>query len=177
MLTLSEFLRGSLFTRIYVHLVHPVPQGSINEIRLCYQYLKQATSEFDREGFIHQEVPRLMLLPVLIPDEQNEPAALMDLLDEFKKSFLLPSLYLDKSTFFFAEDETLLTKAEKVYYANGNSRELSEIVCNLCHQDVLDDSCAMLESGSMVMTDPCPSSLIVSAQDGMVYVCVNAFRA
>jgi hypothetical protein len=146
----SEFLRGSLFTRIYVHLVHPVPQGSINEIRLCYQYLKQATSEFDREGFIHQEVPRLMLLPVLIPDEQNEPAALMDLLDEFKKSFLLPSLYLDKSTFFFAEDETLLTKAEKVYYANGNSRELSEIVCNLCHQDVLDDSCAMLESGSMV---------------------------
>ena len=172
----SEFLRGSLFTRIYVHFVHPVPQGSINEIRLCHQYLKRATSEFDREGFIHQEVPRLMLLPVLIPDEQDEPAALMDLLDEFKKSFLLPSLYLDKSTFFFAEDETLLTKAEKVYYANGNSRELSEIVCNLCHQDVLDDSCDMLGSGSVVMTDPCPSSLIVSAQDGMVYVCVNAFR-
>ncbi len=172
----SQFLRESLFARIYVHFIHPVPQGSMKEIGLCYQYLRRATSEFDQEGFIHQEVPRLMLLPVIIPDEQNEPASLKGLLDELKESFLLPSLYLDKSTFFLAQDEALLTKTEKVYYGNGDSRELAEIVCNLYHQDILDDSCAMLGSGSILMTDPCPASLIVSAQDGMVYACMNTFR-
>jgi tetratricopeptide (TPR) repeat protein len=172
----SEFLRGNLFARLYIHVVHPMSQGSREEIRLCYQYLKRATREFDQEGYIHQEVPRLMLLPVIIPDQQNEPASLMGLLDELKASFLLPSLYLDSSTPVLARDVTLLTKAEKIYHGHGDSRELAEVVCNLCRQDILDDAYAMLASDAILITDPCPASLIVSAQDGMVYGCMKALR-
>jgi tetratricopeptide (TPR) repeat protein len=171
----SEFLKGSLFARLYVHLVHPASRTAMEEINVCYQYLKRATREFDREGYMHQEVPRLMLLPVIVPDNQVEPTSLIGLLDALKSAFLLPSLYVDKGTFFLAKDEGLLAKTEKVYYGHGNSGEMAEIVCNLYYQDILEDSSAKLESETVFMTDPCPAALIVSAHDGMVYGCLDAF--
>jgi hypothetical protein len=172
----NQFLKENLFARLYIHFVHPVPQGSEKEIRICYRYLKRETREFDQEGFIHQEVPRLMLLPVVIPDVQKELVSLKGLLDDLKASFLLPSLYLDRSTFFLARDEALLARTEKVYFGEGDSRELGEIAFNLCHQDILDDSCTMLTADSMSMTAPCPASLIVSTQDGKIYACMDALR-
>jgi tetratricopeptide (TPR) repeat protein len=172
----SQFLRENLFARLYLHMVHPVSQESMEEIRLCYKYLKRATREFDQEGYIHQEVPRLMLLPVIIPDAENEPASLTGLLHELKASFLLPSLYLDSSTPAVANDVTLLAKAEKIYHGHGDARELAEVVCNLCGQEILDDACTMLASDAILLTDPCPASLIVFAQDGMVYACMEALR-
>ena len=175
----SAFLRRNLFTRLYVHFVHVFPQATMREIdfyfRYYYQPLKRATSNFDLEGYMHQEVPRLMLLPVIVPDNRVEPTSLMGLLDVLKSAFLLPSLYLDMGTFFLAQDEELPAKAEKVYYGYGNSREPAEIVCNLYHQDIVHDSSAKLESDAVFMTDPCTPALIVSAQDGMVYPCIDAF--
>lgn len=172
----SEFLKGCLFARLYVHFVHPASRATMEEIKLCYQYLKRATRQFDQEGYMHQEVPRLMLLPVIVPDNQGESSSLIGLLDGLKSSFLLPSLYLDKTTFFLAQDQRLLAKTEKVYYSPGNSREIPEIVCNLYHQDILDDLSAKLESDTLLMADPCPAALIISAQDGMIYACMDAFR-
>jgi len=175
----SAFLRGNLFARLYVHFVHGVPQATTQEIDFYFQYyyqsLKLATREFDQEGYMHQEVPRLMLLPVIIPDNRLEPASLIGLLDALKSAFLLPSLYLDMGTFFLSQDEDLLARTEKVYYGHGNSGEPAEIVCNLYHQDIVHDSSAKLESDAVFMTDPCPPALIVSARDGMVYPCIDAF--
>ena len=174
----SKFLRGNLFTRLYVHFVHSVPRATVAEMDFYYQYyyqpLKQATREFDLEGYMHQEVPRLMLLPVIVPDNRVEPASLIMLLDMLRRAFLLPSLYLDMGTFFLAQEEGLPAKAEKVYYGRGNSREPVEIVCNLYHQDIVHDSSAKLQSDEVFMTGPCPPALIISAQDGMVYPCIDA---
>ncbi|RLB82481.1 MAG: hypothetical protein DRH17_05550 [Deltaproteobacteria bacterium] len=173
----SRFLKNYLFARLYVHIVHPAFPRDIDEIRLCYQHLKRMTAQFDQEGYMHQEVPRLMLLPVIAPDNQVQPTSLMGLLDALKSTFLLPILYLDKGTFFLAQDEEILAKVEKVYYGEGNAINIAaEIVCNLYHQDILDDSCAILESDAVFMTHPCPGALIVSAQDGMIYACMDAFR-
>jgi len=171
----SAFLRANLFSRLYVHFVHPVSPVSLDEIRLCYQYLKGATREFDREGYMHQEVPRLMLLPVAIPESQIDLNSFEDLLDGLKGSFLLPSLLVEKSTSFITQDKTLLAKVEKVYYGHDTTKKPTEILCNLCRQDILDDSCARLESEKICMTDPCPAALIVSGQDGMVYSCMDTF--
>lgn len=172
----SAFLRKNLFARLYVHFVHSTPPASLDEIRLSYQYLKQATREFDREGYMHQEVPRLMLLPVMIPDAHLEPASFKDLLEGLRGSFLLPSLCVDQSTSSMARDEALLGNIEKVYYGHDSHKGLAQIVSNVCHQHILDDSCARLESDTVCMTDPCPATLIVSAQDGIVYGCMDAFR-
>lgn len=175
----SAFLRGSLFARLYVHFVHRAPQAAMKEIDFYFQYyyqsLRLATREFDQEGYMHQEVPRLMLLPLIVPDNQVERTSLIALLDVLKSAFLLPSLYLDTDTFFLSQDEDLLAKTEKVYYGHGKSRGLADVVCNLYHQDIVHDSSARLESDAVFMTDPCPAALIISVQDGMVYGCIDAF--
>lgn len=175
----SAFLRENLFARFYVHFVHSAPRAAQQEIDFYYQYyyqpLKHLTYEFDREGYMHQEIPRLMLLPVIVPDNRAEPTSLIGLLDVLKSAFLLPSLYLDMGTFFLAQDEDLLAKTEKVYYGHGNSGEPAEIVCDLYYQDIVHDSSAKLESDKVFLADPCPAAIIISAQDGMVYACVDAF--
>ena len=175
----SAFLRENLFARLYVHFVHRAPRATPEEIDFYFQYyyqpLKRASREFDREGYMHQEIPRFMLLPVIVPDNGVEPASLTGLLDMLKSAFLLPSLYLASNTFFLAQDEGLLANTEKVYYGHGNSGEIAEIVCDLYHQEIVHDSSARLESDAVFMTEPCPAALIISAHDGVVYACVDAF--
>ncbi len=143
---INKFLSEHLFARLYVHIVHPAPPSDMDDIRLCYKYLKQSTDKFDQEGYRHQELPRLILLPVFVPDEQVRPSQLIELLDELKKSFLLPSLYLKKGTLNLAEDEKLLSLTDKVYYGIGNSRKMTDVVCNLFRQDILDDSLDKIEN-------------------------------
>ena len=172
---INEFLSEHLFARLYVHIVHPAPPSAMDDIRLCYKYLKQSTDKFDQEGYRHQELPRLILLPVLVPDDQVKPIQLIDLLDVLKNSFLLSSLYLNKDTLDLAQDEKLLSLTDKVYYGIGNSRKMTDVVCNLFRQDILDDSLDKLENNDLSMTESCPDSLIISAQDGNVYCCMDAF--
>ena len=175
----NSFLKANLFARLYVHFVHRAPQGTVEKmdfyLQYYYQNWKRSTMQFDREGYMHQEVPRLMLLPLIAPDSHTEPAALIGLLHALKSGFLLPSLYLDWGTFFLADNEDLLAKAEKVYYGHGNNKQRAEIVCNLCHEDIVHDTSARLEPDPSSMTDPCPAALIISASDGKVYACMDAF--
>ena len=172
---INKFLSEHLFARLYVHIVHPATPSAMDDIRLCYKYLKQSTDKFDQEGYIHQELPRLILLPVLVPNDQVKPIQLIDLLDVLKNSFLLSSLYLNKDTLDLAQDEKLLSLTDKVYYGIGNSREMTDIVCNLFRQDILDDSLNKIENNDLSVTESCPDSLIISAQDDNVYCCMDAF--
>ncbi|MDY6950800.1 MAG: tetratricopeptide repeat protein [Thermodesulfobacteriota bacterium] len=175
----TSFLRAHLFARLYVHFIHHAPQGNRDEMGFYFQYYyqnwKRVTMEFDREGYMHQEVPRLMVLPLIAPASHTDPAALMDLLGTLKDAFLLPSLYLDWGTFHQAANEELLAKAEKIYYGPGNTSEPGEIVCSLCHENIVHETSARLDSRPASMTEPCPAALIISASDGMVYPCVDAF--
>jgi len=177
---IGKFLKLNLFARLYLHFVHSVSPTSAKEIdyylNYYYQPLKRAAHEFDKEGFIHQEVPRLILLPVIAPDHRVEPASLGGLLNASRSMFMLPCLYLDKTTCFLSKDKDLLARTEKIYFGNGQSREPSEIACNLFYQDLLDESLSKLASKAVFMSVPCPASLIVSANDGKVYCCMDAFR-
>jgi hypothetical protein len=176
----GKFLRTNLFARLYLHFVHSAPLTTVKEIdyyyRYYYQPLKRGASEFDREGFIHQEVPRLILLPVFVPYNRVESASLIGLFNTLKSVFMLPCLYLDEKIFFLAQDKDLMTCTEKVYFGKGGSRELDEIACHLFHQDLLDESLAHLAAKAVGMSAPCPASLIVSAKDGKIYCCMDAFR-
>lgn len=172
----SVFLETNLFARLYVHVVHPVFTSSLEDVRLCYQYLKGVTRQFDQEGFMHQEVPRLMLLPVAIPESRIDRTAFSSLLNGLKSSFLLPGLLVDGSTSFMTRDEAFMAGVEKVYYGHDVTGKPYEIVFNVCCQDILDDSCARLEYEQIRMADPCPAALIVTGQNGMVYACMDAFR-
>ncbi len=176
----GKFLKANLFARLYLHFVHSVRLTNVKEIDYYFDYyyqsLKRAAGEFDREGFIHQEVPRLILLPVIAPDHRVESASLIGLLNALKSIFMLPCLYLDKTTFFLSKDKDLLTRTEKIYFGNGHPREPAEIACNLFYQDLLDESLTKLASKAEFMSVPCPASLIISAKDGKIYCCMDAFR-
>ncbi len=175
----GAFLRENLFARLYVHFVHHVPLGNVEEMSFYYQYYyhnwKRATNRFDREGYIHQEVPRIMLLPLVVPDHRTEPSSLVGLLDMLRSGFLLPSLYLDWGTFHLADNKDLLTRVEKVYYGHGKNGQRAEIVCNLCRENIFHDTSAKLECNPVSMADPCPAALIISVPDGKIYACMDAF--
>ena len=177
--TAMKFLEDNIFARLYIHFIHSVSLETTKEIDFYFKYYyqgwKRLTRELDLEAYMHQEVPRLMLLPVIVPDNKVQALPLKGLFDVLKGVFLLPCLYLDEGTSFVAQDEELIAMAEKVYFGRGNSGELADIVCGLCYQDILEDSTARLESNTGLMTDPCPPALIVSAQDGMIYPCIDAF--
>lgn len=176
---IMEFLKENLFARFYVHFIHRAPLVTMKDIdfhdNYYYQSWKRSTHDFDLEGRVHRESPRLILLPVVVPESQVDSTLLSSLFDMLKSSFLLPGLYLNTDTFFLAQDEDLLQKIHKVYYGHGNSAGATEIVSALWSQDMLTESSSKAASQTIIMTAPCPAALIISAQDGMVYSCLNAF--
>ena len=173
------FLRKNLFARFYVNFIHSVPLETVKDIdynfNYYYQAWKRSIRAFDIESNEHREAPRLVLLPVVVTDGQTDGKLLAGLFDRFNSSFLLPVLYLNANTFFLAEDENLLMKAHKVYYGHSNSAEAAEIVSTICSQDILEKASPNVASRTVLMNAPCPAALIISAQDGMVYSCMNAF--
>ncbi|MBW2567924.1 MAG: tetratricopeptide repeat protein [Deltaproteobacteria bacterium] len=174
-----KFLKKNLFARLYLHFVHTVPKTTAKGIdyyfQYYYQYLKRETRVFDQEGYIYQEVPRFMLLPVIVPDNEVEPASLITLLDMLKGVFMLPCLYFNKSVFSLAQNKDILARTEKLYYADNDSREPAEIACNMFNGDLLDDSLEILTSEEQLIPGQCRTSLIISAQDGKVYTCMDTF--
>ncbi len=173
------FLEENLFARFYVNFIHRVPIETVKDIdynfNYYYQPWKQSIRAFDIESNEHGEAPRLVLLPVVVTDRRTDSKLLAGLFDRFNSSFLLPVLYLNTDTFFLTEDEKLLMKAHKVYYGHSNSTEAAEIVSTICSQDILENASPNIASRTVLMTAPCPATLIISARDGMVYSCMDAF--
>ncbi|MFH1630308.1 MAG: hypothetical protein ABIE47_16525 [Pseudomonadota bacterium] len=173
------FLMENLFARYNVHFIHQAPLSTMKDIDFYYNYYylpwKRSIHAIDLEGNVHRETPRLILQPVVVPDSRVESTLLNSLFDMFRNLFLLPALYLNKDTLFLTEDKALLQKVHKIYYGHGNSAGAAEIVSTVCSQDMLTESSSNASSQTVLMTDPCPASLIISAQDGMVYSCMDAF--
>jgi tetratricopeptide (TPR) repeat protein len=175
----NAFLRGNLLARIYVHFIHRLTQDMASKADFYYQYYyqnwKRTTREFDQEAYGHQEVPRLMLLPVIVPDSTVEPRLLAGFLDTLRRAFLLPSLYLHEGTCHFGNETELFNKAEKVYFGRGKGSDMGAVLAGLWGEGLVHDTSARLDTRAESIADPCPSGLIVSAEDGMVYPCLEAF--
>jgi len=175
----KTFLRENLFARIYVHFVHGLslqaPSDGDHYFQYYYQSWKRSTLEFDREGYGHQEIPRLVLLPVIVPRKNLEPDVLAGLLGQLKGAFLMPSLYLDEDTFSLAQNDGLRRNTEKLYFGEGDSRDPANVVCNLCYQGMVEDLTDRLGSDSRFAEHACTPSLIISAQEGTIHRCVGQF--
>ncbi len=176
---MKTFLRDNLFVRHYLHFLHPVPQGDTDNLDYYDQYYyrpwKLGSAEFDREGYMHEEAPRLMLFPVLAPGKEDEEPFVGGLLEMLKKTFLLPSLYLRESTFSLSQNKELRSKAEKVYCGASASKTPAEIGRDLFAQDLLEASCVALRAGTLSMHSSCAPSLFIKADDGLAYPCMDAF--
>lgn len=177
--TVSRFLKSNRLARIYIHFVHAIQVDTPKDVSYYFQYYyqswKRTSWDFDREGFVHQEVPRLMLLPVIRPGKGSDANALAELLGLLKGAFFLPSLFLDEETMDLGRAQRVVEQAEKVYMAVGEGAEGAQIVMTLGSEAVVEDLSANLESGVVEMGDVCPPSMIISVSQGKVYGCLEAF--
>jgi hypothetical protein len=112
----------------------------------------------------------------LIAGDEDDALFLAGLVEALKKGFPLLSLCLSEGTFSLAKDPDLGGKAEKMYFSPHPSRTPAEIGCNLFAQDFLETSCVALRSGTLSMTSPCAPSLFITADEGLVYPCMDAFK-
>ena len=172
----DAFLKERLFVRFYIHLVHPASEDTLEAVKQGYQRLKGMTREFDEEGYRHQELPRLMLLPVIVPGPRSRPDAVSDLLDVLRGFFLMPSLYLDGTTAFLSEYDSLVSRAEKVYNGQGDAKDMTQVLESLGAHDVFEESCDHLTLGGAFINAPCSAGIIIAVKDGVVYPCMDALR-
>jgi hypothetical protein len=177
---MKRYLKENLFVHYYLHFLHPIPQGGPGDLEYYEEYYykpwKRGSSEFDREGYMHEEVPRLMLIPALVPGEEDDELFVAGLVEVLKERFPLLSLCLREGTFSLAQNADLIGKAEKVYYNPHPSNTPVEVGCNLFAQDFLETSCVALRSGTLSMTSPCAPSLFISADEELLYPCMDAFK-
>ena len=177
---MKTYLRENLFVRYYLHFLHPVPGGGTGDMGYYEQYYyhpwRRGSSEFDREGYMHEEVSRLMLIPVLVPGEEDDGPIVTGLIKALKETFPLLSVCLRAGTFALAQNADLADRVDKVYYAPSPSSTLEEIACNLFAQELLEASCIALRSGMLLMTSSCGSSLFITAEDGLVFSCMDALK-
>jgi hypothetical protein len=177
---MKKYLRENLFVHYYLHFLHPVPQGGPGDLEYYKEYYykpwKRGSSEFDREGYMHEEVPRLMLIPALVPCEEDDELFVAGFLKMLKERFPLLSLCLREGTFFLAQNSDLRSKAEKVYYGPNPSKTSAEAGCNLFAQDLLETSCVALRSGTLSMTSPCAPSLFIASDEQLLYPCMDCFK-
>jgi tetratricopeptide (TPR) repeat protein len=175
----KTFLKENLFARIYVHFVHGLslqaPSDGDYYFQYYYQSWKRTTLESDREGYRHQEIPRLVLLPVIVPQKDTAPDLLAALLGRLKAAFLMPGLYLDADTFSLAQNDGLRRNTEKLYFGEGDSQDPANVVRNLYYQGMVEDLTDSLGANTPHAEHACTPALIISARDGAVYRCVDTF--
>ncbi|MBW2259038.1 MAG: hypothetical protein JRF18_01105, partial [Deltaproteobacteria bacterium] len=116
------------------------------------------------------------LIPALVPGEEDDELFVGGLLEALKERFPLLSLCLGEGTFSLVQNTDLRSKAEKVYYGPDPSKTPAEIGRNLFAQDLLENSCVALRSGTLSVASPCAPSLFITADDGLVYPCMDAFK-
>jgi hypothetical protein len=176
---LKAFLRANRFVRYYLHFLHPVPRGGVDDLdyydRYYYQSWRRGSAEFDREGYAHQEVPRLVLFTLVAPSQGDETRFVEKFLGMLKGAFLFPSLYVHENTFHWAENRDANSKIKKVYYGSGDSATPADMVCQVSAQDLVEAACVALRSGRFFPAACCGSSLFVAAERGLVYPCMDAF--
>lgn len=176
---LKVFLRANRFVRYYLHFLHPVPQGGTDDVdyydRYFYQSWRRGRAEFDREGYAHQEVPRLVLFTLVAPSPGDETRFVEKFFGMLKGAFLFPSLYVHENTFHWAESRDANSKIKKVYYGPGDRATPAEMACHVFAQDLVEAACVALRSGRFSPEAPCARSLFVATDSGLVYPCMDAF--
>jgi tetratricopeptide (TPR) repeat protein len=175
----KNHLDGHLFARLFVHLVHPVSEDGFDGEKKFYENLKTHARSFDQEGYMHQEVPRLMLLPLVVVDKPCDGYALGLLLASLRQSFLPPSLCVTADPDIMRRISLEEVGAEKIYWATGpssdHSGDVSWVLSQLLRQDIVDDASARLASGKTVAS-PCAQSLIISLKSGHIFACLDTYE-
>jgi hypothetical protein len=177
---MKAFLKAHRFVRYNLHFLHPLPAGdTAGDAEYFFQYYyqpwKRGGMEFDREGYIHQEIPRLSLFAIVAPRDVKQLPFVTSILRMLGDHSVTAGLYLQEETATLAEAKDLAGKVKKVYYGSAAALSPEQITLDTCSQDLVEASCAAFMSATFSAAAACSPAFFVTAENGRIYPCLDAF--
>ncbi len=159
------FLREHSFYRINIHPLHPFsPNLPLKEI---YTELFELTQPFIQEGYLHQSVSRLLILPIIKIRKKDMGESISSFLSFLRERNLIPSLYLTEgspSSFL----KLLKTERERIYLELGEGSNQDKVIQTLWSHLVFDD--LLMWVNKPVKTDlPVCRSVVFSEKEGKFF--------
>ena len=168
------FLERYPFYRINIHPVHPFPL--FHQGKNIYHDLFQITTPFNKEGYLHQSVSRLMILPVLATEgeDRNNLKQYSQYLDFLRDRLIIPSIYISRVSP-SGIGGIVKSDRERVYLELTEGKKLERIANTLGIHSVFDD--LTIWANDPVKGDLLPGcrSVILRGKDGSIYNCFKAF--
>lgn len=168
------FLERYPFYRINIHPVHSFPL--FHQGKNIYHDLFQITIPFNKEGYLHQSVSRLMILPVLAMEGEgiNNLKQCSQYLDFLRDRLIIPSIYISRVSP-SGIGNIVKSDRERVYLELTEGKKLERIANTLGIHSVFDD--LTIWANDPVKGDLLPGcrSVILRGKDGSIYNCFKAF--
>ena len=168
------FLKRYPFYRINIHPVHPFPL--FHQGKDIYHDLFQITTPFNKEGYLHQSVSRLMILPVLAMEgeDMNNLKQCSQYLDFLRDRLIIPSIYISGVSP-SGIGGIVKSDRERVYLELTEGKKLERLANTLGIHSVFDD--LTIWANDPLKGDLLPGcrSVILREKDGSIYNCFKAF--
>lgn len=168
------FLQRYSFYRINIRPVHPLPaEGLLEDI---YSSFFRIISPFNREGYLHQSISRVMILPILIAEEMDEVRRFNGCLDFLRDRLMIPSIYIPGALLSNDVKNIVSTDKERIYVEISRGERLERVMNTLGVHSVFDDLLAWANAPLKGPFKEC-RSLVLSEKDGNIYNCFKTISS
>ncbi|MEW6615830.1 MAG: tetratricopeptide repeat protein [Thermodesulfobacteriota bacterium] len=168
---IALFLKRYFFYRINIHPVHPLPSEDLLED--VYNDFFQIISPFNREGYLHQSVSRIMILPILTAEEDDDIVFLNRSLEFLRDRLMIPSIYITENSLPNGIKGIMKSDRERIYLELGGGNKLERLINTLGTHSVFDDLMVWASAPIKNPLQGCPS-VILREKDGDIYNCFKA---
>ncbi len=164
------FLQRYSFYRINIHPVHPLPPADFMED--TYNSFLRVIGPFNSEGYLHQSVSRIMILPVLLVGQEDTPERLDRPLDFLRDRLMIPSIYIPEGGSAVGFKGIMKSDKERIYLELSKGEWMERVVNTLGVHSVFDD---LMTWANAPVEGPLPipacRALVLSEKDGNIYNC------
>ncbi|MFH2011621.1 MAG: tetratricopeptide repeat protein [Pseudomonadota bacterium] len=165
---IALFLKRYSFYRINIHPVHPLPPVSL--LKDVYNDFFEIISPFNREGYIHQSVSRIMILPILMTNEDDDITSINTCLDFLRERLMIPCIYVSGDTLPVNIKEIVKNERERIYLELPGGNKLERLINTLGVHSVFDELMIWANAPVKGSFQRC-SSIILREKDGNIHNC------
>ncbi len=167
----SFFLKDFPFYRINIHPVHPLPLEDLFEN--IYNTLFKKINPFNEEGYLHQSVSRIMILPILILEEKNDLKLFERCMNFLRERMMIPSVYIPEGFPFSIIKDKVRSDKERIYLELMRGDNLRSVLYTLGVHTVFDN---IMTWANAPIKGPLPGcrSVVLSEKEGNTYSCFKA---
>jgi len=168
------FLREYSFYRINIHPVHWVPPGDILEE--VYGDFFNAITPFNKEGYLHQSVSRIMILPVLAVESKYELDGLDKHLDFLRNRMMIPCVHIPGDVPPSVAKSIVSSEKERIYMELSKGGKLERVMDTLGVHSVFDDLTTWVNAPVKGPVQGC-CSLVFTEDNGSIFNCFKKIHS